>query len=159
VGATIGNSWIDATVQGPVMIDYSWWHGLIDQPTCDALHAMWKHCMMIDPDDQDPAMAHLNLPPPFHPFNMQDDCSIMWDILQVAGNPNVYDVTTWKLNVDQITFTSKVLPKVKEALHVMNKDHGVAWLSSRIWTLLIGMAQTMTTLHESRSSHFHCPVY
>lgn len=27
-------------------------------------------------------------PPPFHSFNVQDDCGIMWGILQAAGNPN-----------------------------------------------------------------------
>jgi len=84
MGAAIGNGWIDATVQGPATIDYSWWHGLIDQPTPNALHAMWKHCMMINPKDQDltnpNVMVHLNLPPPFHPFNVQDDCGIMWGI-------------------------------------------------------------------------------
>ena len=34
-------------------------------------------------------------PPPFHPFNVQDDCGIMWGILVAAGWPNAYDVTTW----------------------------------------------------------------
>jgi len=40
-GVVIGIGWIDATVQGPATIDYSWWHKLIDQPNCDALRAMW----------------------------------------------------------------------------------------------------------------------
>ena len=65
-------------------------------------------------------------PPPFHPFNVQDDCGIMWGILQAAGNPNAYDITTWDPNVDQITFTSEAFfndPFVKDALHVLNKDH------------------------------------
>lgn len=50
----------------------------------------------------------------------------MWGILQAAGNPNAYDVTTWDPNVDQITFTSEAFfndPYVKDALHVLNKDH------------------------------------
>ena len=29
-GASLGNGWIDAKIQGPAVIDYSWWHGLID---------------------------------------------------------------------------------------------------------------------------------
>jgi hypothetical protein len=65
-------------------------------------------------------------PPPFHPFNVQDDCGIMWGILQAAGNPNAYDITTWDPNVDQVTFTSEAFynrPDVKEALHVLNPDH------------------------------------
>ena len=65
-------------------------------------------------------------PPPFHPFNVQDDCGIMWGILQAAGNPNAYDITTWDPNVDQITFTSEEFfndPFVKKALHVLNPDH------------------------------------
>ena len=35
-GAALGNGWMDAAVQGPATIDYSWWHGLIDAPTRDA---------------------------------------------------------------------------------------------------------------------------
>jgi hypothetical protein len=25
----------------------------------------------------------------------QDDCGLIWGVLQAAGNPNAYDVTTW----------------------------------------------------------------
>jgi pimeloyl-ACP methyl ester carboxylesterase len=109
-GAAIGNGWIDAKVQGPAVIDYSWWHGLIDEPTRDALHNAWKNCV----DSGKP------LSPPFHPFNVQDDCGMMWGVLQAAGQPNAYDVTTWDPNVDQITFSSEVFynsPAVKKALH------------------------------------------
>jgi pimeloyl-ACP methyl ester carboxylesterase len=109
-GAAIGNGWIDAKVQGPAVIDYSWWHGLIDQPARDALNNAWKNCM----DSEQP------LSPPFHPFNVQDDCGMMWGVLQAAGQPNAYDITTWDPNVDQITFSSEVFynsPAVKKALH------------------------------------------
>ena len=47
-------------------------------------------------------------------------------ILEAAGNPNAYDITTWDPNVDQVTFTSEAFfndPFVKDALHVLNKDH------------------------------------
>jgi len=111
-GAAIGNGWIDATIQGPATIDYSWYHGLIDEPTRNAIHKIWEKCA------QDPNFV---LPPPFHPFTVQDDCGIMWAILQASGNPNAYDVTTWDPNVDQVTFSSEAFfndPKVKEMLHV-----------------------------------------
>ena len=115
-GASLGNGWIDAKIQGPAVIDYSWWHGLIDMPTRDALHVAWKNCMLIQHGES----GNQTLPPPFHPFNIQDDCALMWGVLAAAGNPNAYDVTTWDPNVDQITFASEVFynnPLVKAALH------------------------------------------
>lgn len=119
-GGALGNGWIDPKIQGPATIDYSWWHGLIDQPTRDALHNEWDNCMA-----QLGSQMEVE-PPPFHPFTVQDDCGIMWGILQAAGNPNAYDITTWDPNVDQITFTSEAFFNtlaVKEALHVVNIDH------------------------------------
>jgi carboxypeptidase C (cathepsin A) len=89
-GAAIGNGWVDAKIQGPATIDYSWWHGMIDGPTRDALHQEFDNCML-----QYHSKSEVE-PPPFHPFNVQDDCGIMWGILQAAGNPNAYDVTTWE---------------------------------------------------------------
>ena len=109
-GAALGNGWMDAEVQGPATIDYSWWHGLIDEPTRNALHVEWKNCF-----EKMQAGS-----PPFHPFDVQDDCGIMWGILQASGNPNAYDITTWDPNVDQVTFASEAfynLPRVKEILH------------------------------------------
>ncbi|GAX27526.1 vitellogenic carboxypeptidase-like protein [Fistulifera solaris] len=115
-GAALGNGWIDGMIQGPATIDYSWWHGLIDQPTRDALHDIFQVCMS----------APEKLSAPFHPYTVQDDCGIMWGILQAAGNPNAYDITTWDPNVDQVTFTSEAFfntPQVKELLHVLNPEH------------------------------------
>lgn len=89
-GIGIGNGWMNGFVQGPATIDYSWWHGLIDEPTRNSLHNVFKACVSMWNGDNT-----LDLPPPFHPFNVQDDCGIMWGILQAAGNPNAYDVTTW----------------------------------------------------------------
>ena len=65
-------------------------------------------------------------PPPFHPFTVQDEFGIMWGILQAAGNPNAYDVTTWDPNVNQVTFTSEAffnMAEVKKALHILNPEH------------------------------------
>jgi Serine carboxypeptidase len=115
-GASLGNGWIEAKTQGPAVIDYSWWHGLIDMPTRDALHVAWENCMLIKNGES----GNQTLSPPFHPFNIQDDCALMWGVLAAAGNPNAYDVTTWDPNVDQITFASEVFynnPLVKAALH------------------------------------------
>jgi carboxypeptidase D len=114
-GASLGNGWIEAAIQGPAVIDYSWWHGLIDKPTRDALHTEWRNCYELKTTAVQPA--------PFHPFNVQDDCGTMWGVLKASGYPNAYDVTTWDPNVDQVTFASEAFynnPKVKDALHVTN---------------------------------------
>jgi len=115
-GAALGNGWIDAKIQGPATIDYSWWHGLIDKPTRDSLHIEFANCMKRFESGDTTSEE----PPPFHPFNVQDDCGIMWGILQAAGNPNAYDVTTWDPNVDQVTFSSEAFfnkASVKTAIH------------------------------------------
>jgi hypothetical protein len=122
-GVGIGNGWMNGMIQGPAVIDYSWWHGLIDEPTRDALHNVFAACV-----DQWNGNDNVELPDPFHSFNVQgklyrmtvhdlriyclhneicshiiyallyiyqDDCGLMWGVLQAAGNPNAYDVTTW----------------------------------------------------------------
>jgi serine carboxypeptidase-like clade 4 len=129
-GAALGNGWVDGKIQGPATIDYSWWHGLIDKPTRDALHTQWNNCMYQLGTENDVE------PPPFHPFNVQDDCGMMWGILQAAGNPNAYDITTWDPNVDQITFTSEGFyntPAVIESLHAPTNItwHGCRWGEGR----------------------------
>jgi carboxypeptidase C (cathepsin A) len=88
-GVGIGNGWMNGLIQGPAVIDYSWWHGLIDEPTRNALHSVFETCL-----EQWNGRGG-TLPAPFHPFNVQDDCGIMWGVLEAAGNPNAYDVTTW----------------------------------------------------------------
>lgn len=88
-GVAIGNGWMNGFVQGPAVIDYSWWHGLIDEPTRNALHNVFEACME-QWNGRGPEM-----PAPFHAFNVQDDCGTMWGVLEAAGNPNAYDVTTW----------------------------------------------------------------
>jgi carboxypeptidase C (cathepsin A) len=86
-GASLGNGWVNGKIQGPSVIDYSWYHGLIDKPTRDALHIEWENCMERRGNTKDVE------PPPFHPFNVVDDCGMMWGVLQAAGNPNAYDVS------------------------------------------------------------------
>ena len=56
---------------------------------------------------------------------------MMWGVLEAAGNPNAYDITTWDPNVDQVTFTSEAFYNridVRKALHApMNITwHGCA---------------------------------
>jgi carboxypeptidase C (cathepsin A) len=100
-GVAVGNGWMNGMVQGPAVIDYSWWHGLIDEPTRNSLHNVFAACM-----DQWNG-KDTQLPPPFHPYNVQDDCGIMWGVLQAAGNPNAYDVTTWVRYNNGIPFPSR----------------------------------------------------
>lgn len=62
---------------------------------------------------------------------MQDDCGIMWGVLEASGYPNAYDITTWDPNVDQVTFASEVFynnPDVKAALHAPD---GIVWHGCR----------------------------
>ncbi|CAB9526964.1 Pheromone-processing carboxypeptidase KEX1 [Seminavis robusta] len=122
----IGNGWMDATVQGPAVIDYAWWHGMIDSYTRDVFHQEWKSCFDNWNDQQDRSE-----PPPFHSFTLPDECGIMEAILAAAGrdvlpdglSPNEYDVTTFDpyavIGGHDTTFTKFMNhPKVKEALNV-----------------------------------------
>jgi hypothetical protein len=125
-----GNGWMDPAIQGPATIDYSWWHGLIDKPTRDALLHIWDRCASGDKSDKFGEEA------PFHPFNVQDDCGLMWGVLQASGHPNEYDITTFDANVDQVTFTSEAfynMPEVKKALNAPDDHfwHGCQWGEGR----------------------------
>jgi hypothetical protein len=102
-GIALGNGWVDARVQGPATIDYAYWHGMIDEDTRDNLHAEWARCQAKGPAYRPD--------PPFHPFNVPDDCAMMEGVLRAAGagifqdagsvnypltyGPNTYDITTW----------------------------------------------------------------
>jgi len=86
-GVAIGNGWIDVDTQGPTAIDHAWWHGMIDLPTRRVLHERWNECitgMITDSSEM-----------PFHSFTTPDECGIMSAVLQAAGNPFVYDVSTY----------------------------------------------------------------
>jgi carboxypeptidase C (cathepsin A) len=118
VGIGIGNGLVDSRVQGPIRIDFAYFHGLIDSYTRDNLHLLWSLC--IDPTNKMEA--------PIHSFDVPDDCGLLIAIPLAAGmgpaggGPNVYDVTTWDtyavLDGDDNTM-SRFLnnPAVKEKLH------------------------------------------
>jgi carboxypeptidase C (cathepsin A) len=92
-GIALGNGWMDANTQGPAVIDYAWWHGMIDSHTRALLHEEWKYCASGSNE-----LAN----PPLHPFTIPDECGIMEAVLTAAGKglltdraPNTYDVTTF----------------------------------------------------------------
>mmetsp|Transcript_23272 Transcript_23272/g.50451 ORF Transcript_23272/g.50451 Transcript_23272/m.50451 type:complete len:578 (-) Transcript_23272:31-1764(-) len=96
-GIGIGNGWMDARVQGKAVIDYAYWHGMIDSTTKEALHDQFQVCL----NGGTPKPS-----PPFHAFNTPDECGTMGAVLSAAGagtlhdakwsgGPNTYDVTTW----------------------------------------------------------------
>jgi carboxypeptidase C (cathepsin A) len=96
-GIAIGNGKIDAITQDPAVLDFSYWHGLIDKGTRDFLYAEWEHCM-----------ANLNKTKaehkPFHSFGVRDDCGVFEAMMEAAGadafdkfpdGPNIYEYSTW----------------------------------------------------------------
>jgi len=98
-GVGIGNGLLDSRVQGPIRIDYAFFHDLIDQHTRENLHRLWNVCIGDSNDDEN---QQQQLKEPFHPFNVPDDCGMLSAIPLAAGRgvgvgngPNVYDVTTW----------------------------------------------------------------
>ena len=118
-GIGLGNAWMDALYQGPVVIDYAWWHGMIDSRTRNGLHEIWEQCKLGGDE----------LEKPFHPFTIPDECGIAGATLMAAGagsfpdmSPNTYDVTTWDTYPLLNNKNSTILrfynnPKVKEILH------------------------------------------
>lgn len=118
-GIGLGNAWMDAMQQGPTVIDYAWWHGLIDSPTRNGLHEIWEQCKA----------GGDSLSPPFHKFTIPDECGVVEATLQAAGadifpdmSPNTYDVTTWDKYPILFDDNSTIMrfyndPKVKKALH------------------------------------------
>jgi carboxypeptidase C (cathepsin A) len=126
-GIGLGNGWVDAKTQGPAVIDFAWWHGMIDSSTKDSLHEVWKGCS-----------EGKKMSPPFHDFTIPDECSIMSAVLAAAGagafpkktfrSPNPYDVTTFDLypvlfgkNTTIDRFYNN--PEVKKALHAPMDVH------------------------------------
>ena len=126
-GIGIGNGWMDGTVQGPAVIDYAWWHGMIDAYTRDYFHKEWEHCYEALLDGRSSKQTE---PTPFHSFTTPDECGIMEAVLLAAGqgvlpnggSPNTYDVTTFD-PYSVIVATNSTFhrfmnnPRVKEVLH------------------------------------------
>jgi carboxypeptidase C (cathepsin A) len=107
-GIAMGNGWMNALVQGPAVIDYAWWHGMIDSTTKAALHQEWDNCKMTSSDTDDDVIyrhhhhSYQSEPKPFHRFTVPDECGILEAVLSASGAgkvpwgaPNAYDVTTW----------------------------------------------------------------
>lgn len=118
-GIGLGNAWMDAMQQGPTVIDYAWWHGMIDSTTRNGLHDVWEQCR----DGGE------SLQSPFHTFTIPDECGVVGATLQAAGAdifpdmaPNTYDVTTWDKYPILFDDNSTIMrfynnPRVKKALH------------------------------------------
>jgi carboxypeptidase C (cathepsin A) len=124
-GIGLGNGWIDVETQGPMVIDYAWWHGLIDTQTKAALHTHWLACTEPELDEQ----------APFHNFTVPDECGLMEAVLSAAGasatnpattnwtgGPNTYDISSWDSYSWLMSHTGSIYnlmndPRVKAALH------------------------------------------
>jgi carboxypeptidase C (cathepsin A) len=103
-GIAIGNGKIDALTQDPAVIDYAYWHGLIDGPSRDYLYAEWDHC--INNMKKGNVESKTTEPHPFHSFTVRDDCGILNAVIQAAGGgvlegtlleggPNIYEYSTF----------------------------------------------------------------
>lgn len=120
-GIAIGNGWVDAMTQGPAVIDYAYWHGMIDSTTKESLWRAWRRCE-----------KKMHMEEPFHDFTTPDECAIVENVLNAAGAnifpkndnyaPNQYDITTWDnypiLNTPVTAATTFFNdPEVKKKLH------------------------------------------
>jgi len=113
---------------GGMVIDYAYWHGMIDSVQRDAFHVEYQHCLARTGDEPDP----------FHPFTTPDECGMVEAVLAATGaglfedkSPNMYDVTTWdrywvlnaRDNANTRFFNN---PDVQEKLNVP-QDIGKKW--------------------------------
>lgn len=96
-GIGLGNGWMDASVQGPAVIDYAYWHGMIDSNTARSMHNEWSNCQMGKAVEWGGDQYN-----GFHEYTIPDECGIMGAVLEASGAnqipwgaPNAYDVTTW----------------------------------------------------------------
>jgi carboxypeptidase C (cathepsin A) len=120
-GIALGNGWVDPLIQGGTVIDYAWWHGMIDSVTRKTLYREWYHCILQTESE----------PQSFHPFTVPDECGIMASVMKAAGSgllprglaPNAYDVTTFD-PYDLINMPTSTIdrffnnPAVQKILHV-----------------------------------------
>jgi len=92
-GIALGNGWIDLMIQGRTVIDYAFFHGMIDSITYQTLHQQFDASCSASSDTANS---------PMHPFTTSDECGTESLVLRAAGagliknrSPNTYDVTTW----------------------------------------------------------------
>lgn len=72
-GIGLGNGLIDVTQQTTPMIDYAYFHGLIDSKQRQHFYNEWEHCYMPGKED-----AMQPEPKPYHSFNVPDEVSWIW---------------------------------------------------------------------------------
>jgi Serine carboxypeptidase len=85
-GIGVGNGWIDVEIQGPAVIDYAWWHGMIDRKQRDVFLQEWESCLASSPINKDTKEAEsISISPPYHDFTTPDECGIAGAILRAAG--------------------------------------------------------------------------
>jgi carboxypeptidase D len=115
-GIAIGNGAYDAVSQEGAVIDFCYYHGLIDATTRDAMHAEFESCMAkVDMKDGEVGSTNPSLKmmmkgsgeekgTPFHPFTVTDGCGILSAVLEAAGEgafdgvpsgPLMYEYSTW----------------------------------------------------------------
>jgi Serine carboxypeptidase len=131
-GIGIGNGLIDVQTQAPAVIDWGYWHGLIDIATRDYLQALWDQCYQSAIHDDINKPQQQTPPPPFfNPFTTGDDCGFLDAVLVSAGDgllpdrldmaPNMYDATTWDtypaVGGHGVIHSFYNNPKVQELLH------------------------------------------
>lgn len=86
-GLAIGNGWIDVKVLGGTVIDYAWWHGMIDLQTKRSLQDKWDECLAGKILDRSET--------PFHPFTTPGECGIWNAVMEASGGNFYYEVTTY----------------------------------------------------------------
>ena len=129
-GIGIGNGWLDVQTQGPAVVDFAYWHGMIDVATRDYFHQEWQQCYYKSALQDDPLHPRPQ-PEPFHSFTTSDECGIQDAVLVAAGDgifpdlaPNTFDVTSWDTYPVITAGESATIehfynnPKVQKALHV-----------------------------------------
>jgi len=154
-GIALGNGWVDAIVQGGTVIDWAWWHGLIDSVTKDSLYREWKHCVLKGKTE----------PAPFHPYTVPDECGMMGAVAKAAGAgllprglaPNVYDMSTWdpydlinKESTIDLFFNNH---EIQKALNVP-KDFDGVWMGC-----IPGAGRRLNEDTQSRKLHQHFPEH
>jgi carboxypeptidase C (cathepsin A) len=70
-GIALGNGWTEAETQGPAIVDYAWWHGMIESYTRSQLHELWIKCLATRDN------SYQAWDEPLHPSAIPDECGLM----------------------------------------------------------------------------------